>query len=142
MIKDWIPIKNFKILVSFVVIATSCTSKNTLLTNKCIDNSITYQKVDINELLDNPFHFDNKYVDVKGIYYHGFEESSLVGRRGESAECIYVLINNDRDLDVEIDNMKYVSKIRIKGKIDITKKGHLEGCKLGIKDICYFEIIN
>lgn len=89
----------------------------------------------------NPISLNNKYVDIEGIYYHGFEESSLVGRRGESAECIYVLINNDRELDVKIENMKYVSRVRIKGKIDITKNGHLESCKAGIKDICYFEII-
>lgn len=130
-----------KISVAFALMMISCNTRNIVLTNKCIDSSITYQKVDINKLLANPISLNNKYVDIEGIYYHGFEESSLVGRRGESAECIYVLINNDRELDVKIENMKYVSRVRIKGKIDITKNGHLESCKAGIKDICYFEII-
>lgn len=130
-----------KISVAFALMMISCNTRNIVLTNKCINSSIIYQKVDINELLANPFSFNNKYVDLGGIYYHGFEESSLVGHRGESAECIYVLINNDRELDVKIESMNYVSRIRIKGKIDITEKGHLESCKAGIKDICYFEII-
>lgn len=141
MIKDRIHIKNFKVLVALALTMISCNPGNTVLTNKCIENSASYQKVDINELLVNPISFNGKYVDLEGVYYHGFEESSLVGRRGESAECIHVLINNDRELDVKIENMKYVSRIRIKGEIDITKKGHLESCKAGIKDICYFEII-
>lgn len=132
-----------KILLAFALIMISCNTRNVILTDSCIDSSIAYQKVDINKLVANPVSFDNKYVDLEGIYYLGFEESSLVGRRGESAECIYVMVGNNKLLaeNIEDINMKYVSRIRIKGKIDITEKGHLESCKAGIKDICYFEII-
>ena len=133
-----------KISVAFALMMISCNTRNIVLINKCIDSSITYQKVDTNDLLANPISFDNKYVDLEGIYYLGFEESSLVGRRGESAECIYVMIRNNKVLAEKMEDMdmKYVSRIRIKGEIDISEKGHLESCKAGIKNICYFEIIN
>jgi len=131
-----------KILIVFAVIMTSCHIGNAVLTDKCSDNSIEFQKVELNELFENPVAFDDKYVEVKGIYYHGFEESSLVERRGESADCIYVLIRNNRELDEHIENFKSGKKIRIKGRIDIEEKGHLNSCKLGITDICYFELIN
>lgn len=131
-----------KILIAFAVIMTSCNIGNAVLIDKCSDNSIEFQKVELNEIFENPAAFDGKYVEVKGIYYFGFEESSLAERRGESADCIYVFIRNNRELDQHIENFKSGKKIRIKGRIDIEEKGHLNSCKLGITNICYFEVIN
>lgn len=130
------------IIIAFAVILTSCHFGNAVLIDKCSVDSIEFQKVELNEIFENPASFDGKYVEVKGIYYHGFEESSLVERRGESADCIYVLIRNNRELDEHIENFKSGKKIRIKGRIDIDEKGHLSSCKLGMTDICYFEVIN
>lgn len=129
-------------LIAFAVILTSCHFGNAVLIDKCSVDSIEFQKVELNEIFENPAAFDGKYVEVKGIYYFGFEESSLVERRGESADCIYVSIGQNRQLSEKMEDMKYVSRIRIRGRIDIEEKGHLNSCKLGITDICYFEVIN
>lgn len=130
-----------RILVVFLIIMNSCKTKNVILINRCIDETISYGKLEIKKLIENPKSFDGKSVEIEGVYYFGFEESSLVSN-SDYQDCVNVHTTYDNELNKKIDGLESGVKIRLKGVIDLKLKGHMNSCAVGLKNICYFEVLN
>lgn len=126
-----------RILVVFLIIMNSCKTKNVILINRCIDETISYGKLEIKKLIENPKSFDGKSVEIEGVYYFGFEESSLVSN-SDYQDCVNVHTTYDNELNKKIDGLESGVKIRLKGVIDLKLKGHMNSCAVGLKNICYF----
>ena len=109
------------------------------------DEDEVYQKVSLVDIVNSPLNYNDKYIEIDGIYYGSFEQSAIVSSEN-SKDGIWVdlnssLINEKGEKLLDDDNRIYnYSKkhLRIKGKFVEAKKGHLGLYKGTITNVVYF----
>ncbi|CAH0224522.1 hypothetical protein SRABI27_02313 [Pedobacter sp. Bi27] len=138
------------LLYILVMGMASCSLKPEIYRSVC-NKDITYRKVEMDKLLINIDMYDGKYVEIKGKYKSGFEESALYAKgfhiNSENAlwveydafilKCPLVSTETKIDLFGKEESFKkmYNKTVILHGKIDAKQRGHLSQYKASIKDI-------
>jgi hypothetical protein len=132
------------------MILMSCSSKPEIYSSICGKDK-TYQKVEMDNLLVNISYYDGKYVELRGKYRSGFEESALYGKgfysNSENAlwvefdafilKCPLISSVNKTNLFGKEESFKnmFNRTVMLHGRIDAEHQGHLSGYKATIRDI-------
>lgn len=141
----------FAILIGIVRCSNNSTAKSIY---KCQCDAQILTKVSFNEILINPMTYDNKFVEIEGVYKGQFEQSALFKRRQNNKESSALWVDfGANDSLKEMKSGIYLSatpeeintivgkQIRIRGIFDIKSHGHLSQYFGTIKDICYLEVL-
>lgn len=102
------------------------------------NDTASYTKVSIIQLMLNPKNYKGKWIEVEGIYSRGFEYSILEPQKSSNLDSIihpiwidFRGVHKCFNYQTTIDSMK----VSIKGKLYLNNQGHLGGFKYAIKDI-------
>jgi hypothetical protein len=127
---------------TIVVLVSSCSTKPKLrlsipsldLTNKAI-------KIDIEDLIDNYKSYQGKYIETTGQFYQAFEEFAIYGRKPFFGQRKGFWLEEDMNLNHDPVFFEKINgqKVRIKGIVDTTQKGHLSMYLAEIRRIYFFE---
>lgn len=146
--------KLFNFYQLFVVLLFwSCTS-NTNIPRVYNSENCQQQikKVDFKKLLDSLAFYNNRYVEVSGIFICGPEESALYDFRMDKNSSIWLefdpkLSRREKDSTIFLlpsfeEYRKLCNKkIIIKGLVDTSDHGHLGQYKVGLENVCYLQTI-
>jgi hypothetical protein len=107
-----------------------------------MDSTIHPIKVSIEKLVKDYKNYHSKYIETSGEFHYAFEDFSIAD---PNANLRYVSasfwLNTNEKLNVLNShyNKAQNKRIRIKGRIDTSSKGHLSSYLATITDIYYFQ---
>lgn len=85
-----------------------------------IGQSCSIEDKNFVQIIDSPQKFHNQEIQVSGIYHEQFEDVAIyLGNHINTAEAMWI------DLPRSHENL-HGQKITVKGRFDMTDKGHLE----------------
>ena len=135
------------ILATCVVLMIACSCSNKAIVNTSDVEKISFKRVELNEVLSHPEHYNQVNVDIIGYAAFGFEVTGLFLDNQSAAKIrtengLWLvpdssMSNGQREFIVEKCNGK---KVRVKGLIDSKEQGHLNAYKAQVK-IKYLEIL-
>jgi hypothetical protein len=137
------------------IVLQSCKHDKKVYTSSC-NNDLDYKHVTFTELIDSIKKYDHQYIEVQGTYREGKGESALVNDSTfvdhSTVRALWVNFSQDCPLYLEgtrtglfeYNDGKFTQinnqTIIIRGKIDITHKGHLGGYRGEIDRISYIKM--
>jgi len=131
--------------ILYLILYTSC-SKREIIYSKTMNENVVYEKVHVNELLENLEKYDNKYVEVTGNFNMDIENRYIgydkIMNRVWLDFNLYKPLKKDDRIDIFDELFQHRnSKVRVKGFLKSSISGHLGGYRAGITDISEF-IVN
>lgn len=142
------------ILLTLALLACN-TNKRKIYTSEC-SAEIKFKKVSYSHLIDSAKYYDKQYVEVSGKYLEGKNQSALVNDstftdhgNGRSLwvnftqDCPLYLVGKHTGLfETEDGEYNKISNrhMTIRGRIEITKKGHKNAYRATLNEVSYLEL--
>lgn len=132
----------------------SCTSGKKIYMSDC-DEDITFKHVDYTHLIDSLAYYDQKYIEVSGIYREGKALSALFNDAAYTVQpdkALWVNFSTDCPLYLsgtrvgffEYNNGGFTriknKKVKIRGKLDLHNKGSQNQYKGCIDRVSFIEL--
>ena len=133
----------FLTFYSLIISLKSCrTSTNKSFIVRKLDKTIKPIRISISDLAENYKKFQGQYIETTGTFQHGFEEFAIYPDTtlftGPS-KGFWLDINRDLNLDRSYFEKIDGKRVRIKGIIDTTSKGHMGSYWATIDKIYFWE---
>ncbi len=138
---NWIKI--FPGLAFICWIVSSChSSPNYSFSIPGLDTTIKATSISIDDLAKNYKQYQGQYIETKGTFFQAFEEFAVYTDKSFwTGERKGFWLETDPNLN--IDNKSFESidgkRVRIKGIIDTTSRGHLGSYLATIREIYFWE---
>ena len=128
---------------ALIFITSSCNSPDKPIYK--LENINTVVKptvISINDLAKSYKNYQGKYIETTGRFYQSFEEFAIYANpvtSDDSAQGFWLSTDGNLELDSASLQKMNGKLIKIKGAIDTTGKGHLNGYFATISKIYYWE---
>ncbi len=109
-----------------------------------LDTAIKPSKVSLIELANHLKTFNGEYIETEGTFRYGFENISILGNSpvNKFGVSFWLDINNSKLPFYQSFEEMAGKHIRIKGMLDITNQGHMNGYPAAITKIYFWEVTN
>lgn len=127
---------------SAAVILKEITPSTKSVFRNSASDSINAIKVSLVELKENLEKYDGKYIETEGIFSYGFETIAISGSGPSDNRIVAFWLEFDAipSLRTEVHRLAN-HRIRIRGKLDKSNTGHLNGYTATITGICYLKLL-
>lgn len=142
--------KTYFIIFLLILLLNCCGSHKTISKIYTIEScSDKFQIVSFESILDSVSTYDGHFVEISGYYRSGFEESAIYDFKTERkfelaiwtdfAPSLEEMVVKDSDHEFAKMNGK---KIKVRGKVQAAKGGHLNQYGATLEFICYLEVFD
>lgn len=107
-----------------------------------LDTSIKATSISIDDLAKNYQQYHGQYIETEGIFYNAFEDVAVyTGKNFWTGERKGFWVDTDPNLNIDSKSFESMDgkRVRIKGIIDTTSKGHLSYYVATIRNIYFWE---
>ena len=105
-------------------------------------DTIKFIKVSLVDLMTNPNNYSGQWIETEGIYYNGFEYSTvgLEQKMNSKTKLASFWVDFDKKIDCFPNLSPFnETKVLLRGKINLNKHGHLSNYDADIDNVYYIE---
>jgi hypothetical protein len=109
------------------------------LINHSVDSLTLVKKISLNDLVKEYRALDGQGIQTEGIVYFEFENVAICADKGYDGKCFWLDMNRDLLINDSLLQKASGQNVVLKGTVDISSKGHLNGYLATIRNVYYLK---